>query len=382
MDGGADAGAAACTTNGCVRRAAWLGDYSQAELEAWSMAGAVIENGYSVHRLALFTDGREALVTLTVPWNVSAPDGGWHLVLNNPGTVGVDDRCATSQSTSAAGLAGTFGARGLVGAALDYPGLGTEGIHPYLVARVEGRASLDAVRAALTFLYQQGHAVSGRAALVGLSQGGHAVLSAAAEHAQYAAELDIRAFAAAGPATLWAEHWAPGILYNGSHQVFIALLTWSWALHYGHDGGALWDDGMASRIDGIMTSRCTWDPSEPTLFDDLGMVPQDIFSDAYIAAFYHQAFQDYPVFSEGFAVNRIRPYAQTAPLRIYQGDLDDIVLEAATRQVVHALQDGGVDVDYVVVDGGHHVDVAFGWLAYPQVRTEDALSWLRARLLE
>jgi hypothetical protein len=49
------------------------------------------------------------------------------VALNNPGSHGLDDPRAPSESLSGSGLAGHLGARGFVGVAVDYPGLGTAG---------------------------------------------------------------------------------------------------------------------------------------------------------------------------------------------------------------------------------------------------------------
>ena len=64
-------------------------------------------------------------------------------------------------------------ARGYVVVAADYPGLGTPGMHPYLIGESEGRAVLDSVRAARD-LPDAG--ASNRFAVWGHSQGGHASL--------------------------------------------------------------------------------------------------------------------------------------------------------------------------------------------------------------
>lgn len=82
--------------------------------------------------------------------------------------------------------------------ATDYPGLATAGQHPYLVGDSEGRAALDAVRAAHEV--KEAH-VGKRFVLWGHSQGGHATLHAARLAASYAPELQLLGAAAAAPAT-------------------------------------------------------------------------------------------------------------------------------------------------------------------------------------
>ncbi|MBN1774538.1 MAG: hypothetical protein JXB32_24980 [Deltaproteobacteria bacterium] len=387
-DGLADDGAAdavepdpSCTTNGCLREATLLGRYSKAVIEAWLAPGVTIDNGYAVWSFRFWTDGAECLGTATIPWGVDAPAGGWHVVSNEHGTSGVADACAVTDTVAGAGLAGLFGARGMFGIAPDYPGLGTAGTHPYLVARSEGRSALDALRAADRLAAHVGVPVSGRHALVGLSQGGHAVLSAAAEHAAYAPELDIRGFAASGPASVWEEQWRTGAALDGPHLVFHALLAWAWAAHYGGSGPTPWADGLADGVDEVMESLCLVSTTGgETLFDALGESRAAIFAPAFLAEYATGAWDAYAAYHDWFGRNRVGPYEQTAPLRIYQGDADDTVLEPHTRAMVEALRAGGVEVEYEVVAGGGHTDVAFGFVAYPELRTEESIAWVRERL--
>ena len=56
----------------------------------------------------------------------------------------------------------------------DYQGLGTRGVHPYLIGVSEGRSVLDIVRAARD--YKKG-LVSKKFIIAGHSQGGHAACS-------------------------------------------------------------------------------------------------------------------------------------------------------------------------------------------------------------
>ncbi|MCA9557292.1 MAG: prolyl oligopeptidase family serine peptidase, partial [Myxococcales bacterium] len=223
--------------------------------------------------------------------------------------------------------------------------------------------------------------VSGAVAIVGVSQGGHATLAAAARHARYAPELDVRAFAAVAPSSVFLEQWRPYVDVSGPHQVFNALVAYAWSAHYGHVGAPIWAPARRDDIDAIMAERCllTWF-DVPTLWDVLGSDPAQIFDPAYIQALRAADFTDYPFLDEGFRANRLGPYAQTAPLRIYQGDADTVVLEAHTRALVDALRAGGVDVEYEVVPGAGHIDLAFGFVADAQARTEQSIAWVMAHL--
>jgi hypothetical protein len=344
--------------------------------------GAIVENGYSLYSIRFMTDGREAIATAAVPLDLAPPPGGFHVVANAHGTTGVADACATTGTTWGAGLAGLFGARGLVGVAPDYPGLGTEGPHPYVVSKSDGRAVLDALRATGHLGAFLGVPMSGRAAAGGLSQGGHAVIAAAAEHAAYAPELDVRAFAAAGPASAWLDHWKLGVGASGPHLVYHALLAYAWAQHYGYEGPSIWAPSLAPGVDALFESACAYPPDDlaPRLDATLDEVPSHVFDPTFLAAWQSGDPAAYAFLGQGFSENALGPYTQSAPLRVYQGALDDVVPAVWTDELVDTLEAGGVEVDYVVVPGAGHTGVAFGFLAFPELRTEEALAWLRDAL--
>jgi dienelactone hydrolase len=358
-----------------------IGDYDRAALQQLVSAGVQLDNGYSVYTLTLMSAGRETLATVTVPYGAAAPPGGWHLVANQHGTTGIDDPCRVAGTVAGAGLAGLFGARGFVGVAPEYPGLGTAGLLPYLVTQVEGRAVLDAVRATRLLLRGLGVPHSGRAAVVGLSQGGHAVLAAAALHKAYARELDIRAFAAAAPATVWEEHFRLAVAVDGPHIPVHAMLVYAWATHYGYRGPPLWTDPVARTIDADMRLACVFSyTGAPALGDRLPAAAGQVFSPGFLAAYRTGFTGPYAPFAAWFQENRVRPYEQTAPLKIYQGTDDAWVPESTTRQAVEALRQGGVQVDYEVVPGATHFDLAFGFVTAAEKRTRESVAWLRERL--
>ena len=370
-----------CTRDGCVRAAVHVGDFRPSDLAPTLSPGVKLENGYALDTLRFWTSGAEALATVATPLDRVAPLGGYHVVVNAHGTAGLDDPCVVAGTVAGAGLAGTFGGRGLVGVAVDYPGLGTPGIHPYLVAEVEGRAVLDALRASQAFERWRGVPLSGRSAAVGVSQGGHATLAAAAAHHGYARELDIRAFGVVAPASGFEEHWRRGIAYDGMLVAVHAMLVYAWADHHGYRGPPLWAPGVETRIDDIMRRACTFSSlGAPSLAAELGSSPAAIFAPGFLAAYQSGNWGPFSAFAAWFADNRVKPYHQTAPLRVYQGDADTVIPEWATRQLVDALRAGGVELTYEVVHGGTHTDVAFGFVAYPERRTDEALAWLRREL--
>lgn len=113
-----------------------------------------------------------------------------------PGTQGMADRCAPSRQFSEGieyeGLVmeGLL-QRGYAIAMPDYEGLGTEGVHTYMDRVSQGRATLDAVRAAQR-LSGTGLSSSSPVGLQGYSQGGGAAAAAVELAATYAPDLRLK----------------------------------------------------------------------------------------------------------------------------------------------------------------------------------------------
>jgi len=371
----------ACTTNGCLRAVLPLGTFPQAVVEQYLDEGVVIDNGYSVARVTFFTDGLEARAIVTIPEPIVPPSGGYHVVVHAPGTVGVGDVCAAGEGALGVGLSGYFGAYGFIGVALDYPGLGTPGAHPYLVARVEGRAALDAARAGIAHVRRHLVPVSRRVAIAGNSQGGHATIAAAREHATYAPELDVRAFVAAAPASMQLDDWAAGVVVDGPHLVYHALVVHAWAAHYGHGDAPLFAPAIADDVDAIMDTHCVVGvDGQPLLESALPQTSLALFDADFLSAYSGASLAAYPAIAIGFEENAFEAFPFTAPLRIYQGTADAVVLPAMTQALVATLESAGEDVDYVEVAGAGHTEVAFGVVAFDQLRAAESRAYIRALL--
>lgn len=156
------------------------------------------------------------------------PAGGRHVIAYGHPTSGVVTKCAPSLMPDNAGLIWglkSMLAKGYIVVATDYPGLGTPGIHPYLIGVSEGRAVLDSVRAAIA-LPKSG--ASNRFILWGHSQGGQAVLYAGELAKSYAPELKLYGVAAAAPATYLAELFdADKSSAAGKELTAMAIYSWS-----------------------------------------------------------------------------------------------------------------------------------------------------------
>ncbi|WP_344499534.1 lipase family protein [Streptomyces enissocaesilis] len=140
------------------------------------------------------------------------PTGGFPIVSWAHGTLGLADEGAPTRdgediarslpehhliNQAPHALLNAFLARGWAVAMTDYEGLGTPGVHPYLLGQSEARGVLDIARAARG-LHPE---ISERLAVVGHSQGGQAALFAAHHAPEWTPELDLRAVVALAPAS-------------------------------------------------------------------------------------------------------------------------------------------------------------------------------------
>lgn len=155
------------------------------------------------------------------------PPGGRPIVAWAHPTSGIVPRCAPSLAIflfqQIQGLR-SFVRNGYVVAATDYPGLGTEGPHPYLVGTSEARAVINSVRVAAGLPGAGG----GKKFLVwGHSQGGHAALFTGIVAKAYAPELELLGVAAAAPATDLVTLMNEDIDTVGGKNI-TAMTLWSW----------------------------------------------------------------------------------------------------------------------------------------------------------
>jgi pimeloyl-ACP methyl ester carboxylesterase len=148
-----------------------------------------------------------------LPTAERVPRGGRPVMAWDHGTSGVGDSAAPSRYPWLypepvttpwdwyAQWVGKLGRMGYVVACPDYEGLGTPGLHTYCHAASQGRATIDAVRAAKQLAAKLDVATSKRWGVAGHSQGGQAALAAAELAATaYGKGLSLKATVAVAPA--------------------------------------------------------------------------------------------------------------------------------------------------------------------------------------
>jgi acetyl esterase/lipase len=155
-----------------------------------------------------------------------APSGGRNIIAWAHPTSGVAPDCAPSLYPDRAGLIWNLKdmlSQDYIVVATDYPGLGTDGVHPYLIGESAGRAVLDSVRAARHF---DNSGASNRFAVWGHSEGGHAALFTGELATRYAPELKLVGVAAAAPATYLVDLFEDDAATE-QDLIAMALLSWT-----------------------------------------------------------------------------------------------------------------------------------------------------------
>ena len=200
-------------------------------IRVWPLAGGgpgMGGNGDAFRILYRSTDpsGRPIPVSaaIYIP-DGAAPAGGRNIIAWAHPTSGVMPPCAPSLMPDVGGMMWNLPnmiSQGYIVVATDYPGLGTDGIHPYLIGESEARSVLDSVRAARAL---PNTGASNRFAVWGHSQGGHAALYTGEVAARYAPELKLVGVAAAAPATYLVELFDAD---ESTEQDLLAMTILSW----------------------------------------------------------------------------------------------------------------------------------------------------------
>src|SRR5215210_582911 len=133
------------------------------------------------------------------------PQNAGKIVAWAHGTMGLADQCAPSRTDHLdlpgfddySATVASYLSEGWTVTATDYPGLGTPGLHPYVVGNSEGRSVIDSVRAARKL----GPDLSDRWVVSGHSQGGQAAIFASELADSYGKGLHLRGTIALAPAS-------------------------------------------------------------------------------------------------------------------------------------------------------------------------------------
>jgi pimeloyl-ACP methyl ester carboxylesterase len=295
------------------------------------------------------------------------PKGGWPIVAYAHGTTGSADSCAPTRgydvehlTSYAYPLLRRWLEAGFAVVRTDYDGLGTRGVHQYLVGKSEGRSLLDAVLAAREISPK----LSKRFVIAGHSQGGHAALFAAAAAPNYAPGLRLRGTVAFAPAShLKTQFQAimniaqPGGGLGGIVALGLrAVDTVDPSLHV---AGLL--TPRAAALYPQTTTSCYDALSQP---DSFGGVPLDQLLDKS---------KDLTPLLNALGESDPEHLRMRTPVRIEQGTADQTVLEAFTTQLADEYQANNVKVAYKTYPGVSHGGIV-------DAAASDATNWIRTRL--
>jgi acetyl esterase/lipase len=279
----------------------------------------------------------------------TAPPGGRPVIAYAHPTSGVVEKCAPSLMPDNAGLIWgikSMLAKGYIVAATDYPGLGTPGVHPYLIGLSEGRAVLDSVRAAIA-LPRSG--ASNRFVLWGHSQGGHAALFAGEMAKSYAPELKLFGVAAAAPATYLIELFNADKSSSAGKEL-TAMAIWSWSNLYGYPASSL-VEANAMNVYKMMAHDCI--ESVPQ-FEALDRAERPLETEKFLKANPAST----PPWEDIMKKNSPGQQPAGAPVFLAQGTADTIVRPYITKQFGKALCAQGAKVMFVEMPGVTHTFAA------------------------
>jgi acetyl esterase/lipase len=243
----------------------------------------------------------------------------------------------------------------------DYPGLGTEGGHTYMVGEDAAHAVLDAVRAARQL---KEATLDDRIVVWGHSQGGNSALWTGMLAHEYAPELKLLGVAALAPASD-----LKGLVSASKSGMFgkivSAYIVRGYAQAYSDVKAEDYVGSVSRFIANDIASRCVG--GYGTLFSVLEtkLLPADgIFSqDPMAGPLGKRLGENTPT--------RIIP----APVLIAQGEADDLVLPGVQKRFVTARCSAGQKIDFRTYAGRDHVSV----VAADSPLAPELVSWTRDR---
>jgi pimeloyl-ACP methyl ester carboxylesterase len=294
------------------------------------------------------------------------PKGGWPVITYAHGTTGAADSCAPTRGYDANSLVSyaypllrRWLKAGYAVVRTDYDGLGTPGVHGYLVGATEGRSVLDAVRAARAFEPR----LSKRYVIAGHSQGGHAALFAASLAPKWLPELRLRGTVAFAPASHLSEQFPAATQISspgGGLGAIVALgLRAVETAQPALDVPGLLTD-QARALFPQTTTECYDALADPSSFGGLPL--NQIFRSG----------ADLGPLVNVIDANDPENLIFTTRVRVEQGSADGTVFKTFTDQLVDEYKADGVSVTYKTYDAVTHGGIV-------DAAASDATSWIRGR---
>lgn len=287
-----------------------------------------------------------------------------HVIAWTHGLIGTAQKCAPSAGSTNFTMIPALDdviRRGYTVVAPDYPGLGSDMVHPVLVGQSEGRSVLDAVRAARAIPQADAGA---QFAVWGESQGGHAALWTGQLWSRYAPDLKLVGIAAIVPPTDLHRNFK-----EGSDPRARALLTaytaTSWSRYYGAPMSTFGARSTQNVMTRLADNNCVQFDAKPRLGTILGIViAQGAIRNLDLGA--------KPPWGRLMRENSPSPGAIPVPAFIATGTGDTIVAPVVVHDFARRACALGKTLRYVSVKGGEHATVA-------RTEARATLDWIDAR---
>ena len=313
------------------------------------------------------TDARNRAIRVTgmvIAPEVRSSGAPRHVIAWTHGLIGIAQRCAPSSGTANFSTIPALDEairRGYTVVAPDYPGLGSDMVHPVLVGPSEGRSVLDAIRAARA-IPRAGAGT--QFAVWGESQGGHAALWTGQLWSTYAPDLQLVGIAAIVPPTDLQRNFK-----EGSDPRVRALLTaytaTSWSRYYGAPMSTFGPRSTQNVLTRLADNNCVQFDAKPRLGTILGIViAQRAIKNLDLGAM--------QPWGRLMRENSPAPSAIPMPAFIATGTDDTIVAPAVVHDFARRACALGKRVRYVSVKGGEHATVA-------RTEAQATLNWIDAR---
>lgn len=324
-------------------------------------------------RRVLYTSRSTHGESIAVSGSVSVPKGtppraGWPVISYAHGTTGIADVCAPSRDRNGA-PAGPYISyvypqieawieAGYAVARTDYEGLGTPGVHPFLIGKSEGRGVLDIVRAAR----ELDDRIGKRFLIAGHSQGGQAALFAAGLAPKWAPALELRGTVSYAPASHVAEQFdaLPALAAPSSlSSLALTILVGTTTANQGIDTADLLRSGPESKLP-LIDGLCSPQLGGPGRLGQFA--PADLLEPGAETGLLRTV------------LAKNNPDVGTdQPILLAQGSADTTTLPFFTDQLNAELTAAGDLVDYRLYEGVNHGGIV-------AAAESDVLAFMRDRL--
>jgi len=325
------------------------------------------QRGWRILYQSTGLDGRPVAVSGSfVRPSGPAPAGGFPLISYAHPTVGIADACAPSKRDDTGVLTSRAVAAGFAVVLTDYQGLGTAGVHPYLIGESEGRSVLDAARAVRTL---GGAEVGDQLGVWGYSQGGHAAMFAAQIASSYAPDLNL--FGTVSVAGVASDHWVADVLRRPDLYALGVMAAVSWAANADPGTGeVLHAEDVLGPIGRDATPRLLGtDVDRPAVCSDLGGIGIGHSSAELINA----DPSTLPAWRAALDRVAVGGAAPSAPLLVISGTSDDLVPPSEAEFARRRYCARGADVEVRAVPGANHLTIM-------DTALDVGLTWMVGRL--